>query len=843
MGYDMRLNVTRSATSILYSAILYFHCIIFALGMVESTFSGYELMKVISPTTAIISLLIAGVLATIKKVSLYTKKYCIAIATVAALCFLFIQFSFLFHMQVNFDLGSLDNNPFTLSLYAIFMFTCFSAITIKAFHKNIKINEMKKIKLVVFIVVLIGSTVWHQSSLNLVRTQDANAREKIHLLETMINRSLASQKKALARIKTRVEKVSFEDFMRLINIDSKNYISDYNIIKGVLVLDNELNYISGDNFSSSFYLNGMLEKPTIKLWLKRDKEEVQFAANSLTLDSDIPILMFLAPVKLANQSRFYILNLLDMNLLLEKSYLKYLSRYDTYLELTPNVYFSVDYKNKTQSDLNKLTSRYNHFITEKINVMGLVEHNVYTFINDYEAIHIDTIIDQLILWFTFLFIFIFVLVADSSRALEFSTKHDELTGLLRLKALEEEFLQLSSVRGYSNFATVIVKLDFYEEIHNSLGYEISDKILKKASERISINVDNRVLISKGINDSFVLYFTDTTPAILEQKIEALILDLSKAYCIDTFDFNLTASAGVVFYQTPELFNFKLNLQQANIALEKSTELGGNQIHFYQQIMDDKHSEKIIIRNNLHTALKNNELEVFYQPIHNLNGNQIVGVEALVRWCCNGEWISPAKFIPVAETTGQIVQVGKQVLNQVLHDIKKHSQLQNITVAVNFSTKQIIKDNFSIDLLHLLTQNNITYKNFTVEVTESSFQEKTSIEKTLLELINSGLNVAIDDFGTGFSSLSYLANQPANIIKIDREFTLGADKDTKERKLLDTIIKVCYDLGKKVVVEGVEDEKLITHLSRYKGIRIQGYFFSKPLPIDHLIEYIRVAQYK
>ena len=112
-----------------------------------------------------------------------------------------------------------------------------------------------------------------------------------------------------------------------------------------------------------------------------------------------------------------------------------------------------------------------------------------------------------------------------------------------------------------------------------------------------------------------------------------------------------------------------------------------------------------------------------------------------------------------------------------------------------------------------------------------------------ELINSGLNVAIDDFGTGFSSLSYLANQPANIIKIDREFTLGADKDTKERKLLDTIIKVCYDLGKKVVVEGVEDEKLITYLSRYKGIRIQGYFFSKPLPVDQLIEYIRAIQYK
>ena len=119
-----------------------------------------------------------------------------------------------------------------------------------------------------------------------------------------------------------------------------------------------------------------------------------------------------------------------------------IGQYDTYLELTPNIYFSIDYKNETQVDLNNLTSRYNHFITEKINVMDLVEHNVYTFINDYKAIHIDTIIEQLILWLTFLFTFIFVLVADSSRVLEFKERHDELTGLLRLKALEEEFLKL-----------------------------------------------------------------------------------------------------------------------------------------------------------------------------------------------------------------------------------------------------------------------------------------------------------------------------------------------------------------------------------------------------------------
>ena len=837
----MQLKVTKSAASIFYSAIIYFHFIIFVLGIVEFVFYKYELMKVISPVTTLNALLITVVLLVIQKLSLNTKtkKYKISIVAASFLCFFLVQISVWFHMLQKFQISLIDSNPFTFSLSAVFLFTLFAAIFVKASYKNIQIIEMKKIKIVVFIAVFIGATVWHQASLSVVKNKEANARAKVYLIETMINKSIEGQKKALSRVKARINNVSFDDFKRLIDIDQKTYTNDYNIIKGMLVLDSKLNFVSGNAFSKNFYSKGMLEKPIIKAWLTQNHDDIQFATNSLTLNSATPILMLLASVEIANNSKYYILNLLDINLLLEKGYLNYLSQYDTYLGLTPSIYFSLDDNNANKTNLSELINSYNHFITQKINVMDLVDHDVYSFINDYESIHIDTIIDQSILWLTFMFIFIFVQVADSSRIIQFRAKHDELTGLLKLTALEAEFLKASYAKRGNNFSTVILKVDFFEEMYISLGYKISDELIKSVSARIYESTHNIALIAKGASDSFVLYFFDISPESLKQKIKSLIMELSEVHLIDNNELNLTVSGGAVTYKQLDLFNIRLNLQQANIALGKAKELGGNQLYFYQQFMEDKHNETVTIRNNLQNALKNNALEVFYQPVHRLNENTITGVEALVRWSNGNEWVSPAKFIPIAETTGQIVQVGEQVLNKVIEDIKKYPQLQNMTVAVNFSTKQIIKDDFASNLLSLLTKNNIIFENFTVEVTESSFQEKKAIEKKLIELVDSGLNVAIDDFGAGYSSLSYLTHRPANIIKIDREFTIGAHLvNTKEQKMLDTIIRVCYDLDKKVIVEGVEDEELIKHLSQFEGIKIQGYFFSKPLPIDSLIAYIK-----
>ncbi|EWH04481.1 hypothetical protein AT00_19970 [Pseudoalteromonas lipolytica SCSIO 04301] len=253
-------------------------------------------MKVISPVTTLNALLITVVLLVIQKLSLNTKtkKYKISIVAASFLCFFLVQISVWFHMLQKFQISLIDSNPFTFSLSAVFLFTLFAAIFVKASYKNIQIIEMKKIKIVVFIAVFIGATVWHQASLSVVKNQEANARAKVYLIETMINKSIEGQKKALSRVKARINNVSFDDFKRLIDIDQKTYTNDYNIIKGMLVLDSKLNFVSGNAFSKNFYSKGMLEKPIIKAWLTQNHDDIQFATNSLTLNSATPILMLLA---------------------------------------------------------------------------------------------------------------------------------------------------------------------------------------------------------------------------------------------------------------------------------------------------------------------------------------------------------------------------------------------------------------------------------------------------------------------------------------------------------------------------------------------------------------------
>lgn len=836
----MQFKVTRNAASVFYSIAIYFYLVISILGFSEFMLYKYELLSVITPTTAISSALVFLFLVLLKNVDslIKSERFCFPLTSALFLCFLFIQFLFLLHIDLN--LGWIDRNPFTLSLAPLFLFIIFSALLIKIYYKNVESVDLKRIKLVAFIIVFSGTATWHQSSLNIVKNEETIARERVHLVESMLNKSLSSQKQAIARIKERVEGLSYDNFEKLINIDVKNYTKDYESIKGVLVVDKEFKFFVGDNFAKTFLANGMLEKPSIKAWMSQSSRDVQFAANSLTLNSELPIIMFLAPIEFSDDRKFYLLTLLDMNLLLEKGYLKHIRKYDTYIELTPQVYFPVDFKYKKRMSLEELKSGYNHFISTKISVLDIVEHDTYSFINNYETIHQSTVINQLILWLTFAFVFVVVLIADSSRLAEIRAKYDEVTGLLRLEAVNQSFKNVQSLKEFNSFSTAVVKLDFFESTYNTLGHITSNMLLKETALRISNlakNIDNTIIVSKGTGESFILYFSNTHFSELEVKLNKFLLEISRTYYFENIELNVTASCGAVYYERLDSFNVNYNLQQANIALEKAKEQGGNQVELYQQSMEDIYKETIEIRNSLYKAIQNNVLEVFYQPIHCLDSKAITGVEALVRWPENGGWISPAKFIPIAETTEQIVRVGELVLSKVISDIKKYPQLQNIIVAVNFSTNHIVKTSFSSNLITLLLRENISLKNFTVEVTESSFKEKVILEKTLQDLLKSGVNVAIDDFGTGYSSLSSLSNQPANIIKIDREFTIGAEVDSKERRLLDTIISVCLDLGKKVVVEGVEDERLINYLVKYEGIRIQGYFFSKPLPIEELINYI------
>ncbi len=847
-GYNrlMRLSLTQSAASILYLGFIQFFVVVVILGGLESILLEIPLMPIISISTALISLVLGSILTLLFNFKFSKKiKYVTPVLGILG-CAFFLNFQLSLWGVVDEKFFLISDNPFISALNAVMVFSFFSALIIKILCSATITKGAKFTKTVMFLVIFTGVSLWYASAVKTVSSEEEKAREKISLVGTMLNKNLDEHKKSLSRIKSRLEKVSHDNFLKLAAVDMKNYARDYKIIKGMLILDENLTLVEGDIFSKQFISSGFLSSESVVNWLNTTTDEVRFAANSLTLKTSTPTIMFSIPINSVTGGKYQVLALLDMNLLIENRYIDYLNTFDVFIELTPQVYFSVNAKKQNVYNLNILLSLYSDYIVEKVDVMGILNHNIYSFINNYSALKERAKVEQIIIWLTFIFIYIFILASDSSYLLKQQSKklfkmakYDELTGLIRRDALDDEISAKQSKQAKalnSPCAMVFINLDGFSSINNSLGHAIGDKVLKLVARRLKNNALTTDSIARFGNDEFILYYSNISKDKLREEISVLISSLANVYYLEDVDIYLTASAGISMSKE-RVGNSKVLLQHADIAMDSAKTLGGNQLCFYHKLMDDKHKEIVHIRGELQKALKDGDLEVYYQPIHSLSDNKVISVESLVRWKSNGAYISPAIFIPIAEQTGQILEVGKQVLAQVLKDMSNTAQLKNITVAVNFSPQQLQLQGFVANICQLVSDKCIEPHRLTVEVTETVMSEKGVIEGVLRKLMAKGFNVAIDDFGAGYSSLSYLSRQPANIIKIDREFTIGAEHEGQERALLEGIIKICTELKKIVVIEGVENAELIAYLSRFSSIRVQGYYYSKPIPLNNLIDYI------
>ncbi|MBB1371868.1 bifunctional diguanylate cyclase/phosphodiesterase [Pseudoalteromonas sp. SR45-4] len=840
----MRLSLTQSAASILYLGFIQFFLVVAFLGALESVVVTQSLMPVISLQLSLTALGLAILLAFLPKV-LPTKKikYLIPILLITgAILFINFELSLWRHDSSSWFWDS--HNPFISSFSAVMVFVFFLALIIKIKNPITTVKGSITAKVITFFAIFIGITLWQVTAVKTVTNVAVDAQNKIKFVETILNKNLESHITSLTRIKTRLEAVNADDFIKMANIDLKIYTQDFEIISSMLLLDENLNYINGTTYSKQFTNDGLIATSPITNWLKAAENKVRFAANSATLDTDTPIIMFSIPITASNGKKYQVLALLNLNLLIENRYIDYLSSFDTFIELTPKIYFAIDKNQKNVQDLNSLLNRYSkHYIVNEIVVREVIKHNVYSFIKDYSKLKEAAQIEQMIIWLTFAFIYILILATDStfllrqqSIVLHKMAKYDELTGLLRRDALNAE-IEAKQVNCVDvNCAMVFFNLDGFSAVNNSLGHKLGDMVLQLVAKRLKKNAVGAGAISRFGNDEFVLHYCNISKQQLSDEITLVIKSLADIYNLGEVDIHLTVSVGIAM-SDGEVISPALLLQQADIAMDNAKALGGNQFCFYHKLMDESHNSMVTIRSELQKAIKNEALEVYYQPIYNLTTQCIVAVEALVRWKNNGSYISPAVFIPIAEQTGQILQVGEQVLTQVLNDISTIAELQNICVAVNFSPQQIQQRNFTEKLYKLTSEKNIQPKLLTIEVTEMIMSEKGAIEEVLKTLMNKGFNVAIDDFGTGYSSLSYLSRQPANIIKIDREFTIGAELAGQKRALLEGIINICTQLNKTVVVEGVESPELIGYLSKFNNIRIQGFYYCKPMPLDKLIEYI------
>ena len=396
------------------------------------------------------------------------------------------------------------------------------------------------------------------------------------------------------------------------------------------------------------------------------------------------------------------------------------------------------------------------------------------------------------------------------------------------------------------FAVLFLDLDSFKMINDSLGHLAGDQLLVSVAERLLgtlrhtdtiARVDENVTVARLGGDEFAVLLNGLRyPSDVVCIADRLIVELSKPFLIQDREIFTTVSIGIAVsnlgYQHPEEF-----LRDADTAMYRAKSLGKARYEIFDTEMRASVTKRLQLETDLRYAIERQEFVNFYQPIISLESGRIVGFETLVRWQHPTRGIvSPYEFIPVAEETGCIREMGWWVLTQACRQLAKWRKISaeyaDLMISVNLSVRQFSQPQFAEKVETLLRECNLREGALKLEITESSLMSDPVGAAHLLEQLKAvGVRLAIDDFGTGYSSLSYLQRFPLDTLKIDRSFTSAMGSHRKEDAIIGSIMPLARNLGMEVVAEGVETEEQLVFLKQIECKYAQGFYFSCPLPAE------------
>jgi EAL domain-containing protein (putative c-di-GMP-specific phosphodiesterase class I) len=316
--------------------------------------------------------------------------------------------------------------------------------------------------------------------------------------------------------------------------------------------------------------------------------------------------------------------------------------------------------------------------------------------------------------------------------------------------------------------------------------------------------------------------------------------IKQPFSIGENEINITASIGISQFSL-DAPDADALMKNANIALNFSKEQGRNNFQFYNPSLNEKHHKRMQIEKHLRKAIERNEFQLHYQPQVDIHTSQVTGVESLLRW--NSPelgFVSPVDFIPVAEETGLILEIGQWVIKEACRNNKawQHAGLPNMVVTVNLSSRQFYDEKLEEMIRCTLNDTGLAPEFLELEITESITMDVKVALSTLKGLKNMGLKIAMDDFGTGYSSLSYLKEFPIDTLKIDQSFIKDIDTVSVNAAIVNTIITLAGNLKLKVIAEGVETKEALKLLKEYGCDMAQGYLYSPPMVAEQIEEIIR-----
>jgi diguanylate cyclase (GGDEF)-like protein len=422
---------------------------------------------------------------------------------------------------------------------------------------------------------------------------------------------------------------------------------------------------------------------------------------------------------------------------------------------------------------------------------------------------------------------------ESANKISRMARYDTLTGLPN-RLLINETLALAMAeadRWGSRCAFMMIDLDRFKAVNDTLGHPVGDRLLTRVSERLRQLMSAKEMIGRLGGDEFAVVVRDATDAEALQRLAHTIIDvLSQPYEVDHHTLYIGASVGVAVAprdgRSPEML-----IRSADLALYRSKDAGGGVYHAYEPELHVQAEERRVLEIALRAALENDELHLLYQPVVRTGTGMLMGFEALLRWT-HPEYgnISPAKFVPLAEDARLIAPIGEWVLRNACIEAAKWDD--SIRIAVNVSPEQLHNPAFAAFVVDALRESGLAPHRLELEVTESVFmREGTAAVQTLEAILDLGVRLSLDDFGTGYSSLGYLSRTRFSSIKVDRSFVESASKGSKEAiAIIRAVVALADSLGMATTAEGVETEDEHRLIQALGVTKVQGYYFGRPLPV-------------
>ncbi|HKD54198.1 MAG TPA: EAL domain-containing protein [Steroidobacteraceae bacterium] len=432
----------------------------------------------------------------------------------------------------------------------------------------------------------------------------------------------------------------------------------------------------------------------------------------------------------------------------------------------------------------------------------------------------------------------------AERRIRYLARYDALTKIPNRMQFHHALQQTIArgLRAGQVVAVLYIDMDRFKEVNDTFGHGAGDRVLEVLAERLTRAVPKETMVGRLAGDEFAL-LVDGLPADADnrgpiaQLARALLTEVSRPFQLNQHEVFLTASVGIAFCPR-DAENVIDLIRNADAAMYYSKQNGGNTFAFYSPEMNAAAVERLMLKSKLRRALERDELEIRYQPKVDLRSGRIIGAEALLRWRLPGHGdIPPSHFIPLAEETNLILDIGEWVLNRVCLDYRD-MQAQGGEpgrISLNLSLKQLRQASFILRCRSVFRRHHVSPTAFELEITETTLMADPQRTVRLLdELYAMGLHLSIDDFGTGYSSLSALQQFPIGTLKIDQSFVRNATEDTGDATIVRTIIEMGRSLGMEVIAEGVESRRQLQFLRANACHYGQGRLFGEPCSADELL---------